>query len=111
MAEDHAWVLQSLEGGEWTDLYAFTLEPQHWIDYKVANHYVSTHPDSQFAHGIIVQRPTPEARYSLYNLDFNVDRGISATTRTLGDPAELLDVLEETFGLDFPPGTRFRFAP
>ena len=108
---DGLWVLQSQEGGGWIDLYAFTLEPQYWIDYKVANHYVSTHPDSQFARGIIVQLPTPEARYSLINLEYSVDRGKGPETRTLADPAELLLVLEETFGLVFPPGTTFRFSP
>lgn len=108
---DGNWVLQSREKNDWIDLYAFTLEPQYWIDYKVANHYVSTHPDSQFARGIIVQRPTPAARYSLLNLEYSVDQGNSVTTRTLGDPAELLQVLNEIFGLDFPAGTRFRFTP
>jgi N-hydroxyarylamine O-acetyltransferase len=111
VADDHAWVLQSREGGAWIDLYAFTLEPQYWIDYKVANHYVSTHPDSPFARGVIVQLPTPEARYSLFDLDFSIDRGDGSQTRTLTDPVELLQILEATFGLVFPPGTRFRFAP
>ena len=104
------WVLQTREEDGWIDLYAFSLEPQYGIDYKVANYYVSTHPDSQFTKGIIVQQPTPEARYSLLNLDFSVDRGTSVTTRTLGDPAELLCVLEDVFGLEFPAGARFRFA-
>jgi len=111
VADDGAWVLQERTDTDWIDLYAFTLEPQYWIDYKVANHYVSTHPDSHFAGNIIVQQPTPEARYSLLNLDFSIDRGTAVTTRTLGDPAELLQVLEETFGLVFPPGTHFRFEP
>jgi len=111
VADDGAWVLQEQAEESWIDLYAFTLEPQHWIDYKVANHYVATHPDSQFAGGLIVQRPTPDARYSLFNLDLRVDRGTAVTTRTLEDPAELLQVLEETFGLVFPPGTHFRFVP
>lgn len=107
--ENGHWVLQMRAAGVWTDLYAFTREPQHWIDYKVANHYVATHPDSPFTRGIIVQQPTPEARYSLCNLDFSIDRGNGPETRTLADPAELLHVLEERFGLVFPPGTRFRF--
>ena len=111
VAEGDAWVLQTREGNNWIDLYAFTLEPQYWIDYKVANHYVSTHPDSPFTRGIVVQRPTPEARYSLLNLDFSIDRGAAITTRTLADPVELLQVLEETFGLVFPAGTHFRFTP
>ena len=106
VAEDHAWVLQSLQDGRWIDLYAFTLEPQHWIDYKVANHYVSTHPDSQFARQLIVQRPTPEARYSLHDFAFSIDRGTCIETRTLADQAALFEVLADTFDLHFPPETR-----
>jgi N-hydroxyarylamine O-acetyltransferase len=109
--ENGAWVLQSREGNDWIDLYAFTLEPNYWIDYKVANHYVSTHPDSQFATGIIVQRPTPEARYSLFNLEYSIDRGTGPETWPLKDPADLLRVLEDIFGLVFPPGTRFQYTP
>ncbi len=104
--ENGAWVLQSRQGEGWLDLYAFTLEPQHWIDYKVANHYVSTHPDSQFARDLIVQRPTPEARYSLHNFTFSIDRGGSIETRSLEDQAELFGVLADTFDLHFPPETR-----
>jgi N-hydroxyarylamine O-acetyltransferase len=106
LPEDDAWVLQSRQDGRWIDLYVFTLEPQYWIDYKVANHYVSTHPDSQFARDLIVQRPTPIARYSLHNFAFNIDRGGSVETRTLEDQAELFGVLADTFDLHFPPGTR-----
>src|SRR3954471_23716836 len=34
--EEALWVLQSLHGGDWSDLYAFTLEPQLAVDYEVA---------------------------------------------------------------------------
>ncbi len=105
--EDQAWVLQSLQENRWIDLYAFTLEPQHWIDYKVANHYVSTHPDSQFARNLIVQRPTPQARYSLHNLALSIDRGGHIANRTLKDQGELMGVLADTFDLRLPPGTHF----
>ena len=107
MPEDETWVLQSRQDDNWIDLYAFTLEPQYWIDYKVANHYVSTHPDSQFARDLIVQRPTPQARYSLHNFDLHIDRGTSATTRRLQDQAERLDILAAIFDLHFPPETAF----
>ena len=104
--ENDAWVLQSRQDEDWVDLYVFTLEPQHWIDFKVANHYVSTHPDSQFARDLIVQRPTPEARYSLLNYAFCIDRGGAVENRTLEDQEELFGVLARTFDLHFPPGTR-----
>ena len=108
--EGDAWVLQSRQDRRWFDLYVFTREAQHWIDYKVANHYVSTHPDSMFARDLIVQRPTPEARYSLHNLEFSIDRGETAENRSLADQAELLRVLANTFDLHFPAGTRFPLA-
>lgn len=105
--EGDAWVLQSREQGRWIDLYAFTLEPQHWIDYKVANYYVSTHPDSQFAQALIVQRPTPQARYSLHNFEMRIDRGTTTEKRLLRNQTERLGILAEVFDLHFPPGTQF----
>ena len=105
--EDDAWVLQSRSGGRWVDLYVFTLEPQHWIDYKVANYYVSTHPDSQFAQALIVQLPTPQARYSLYNYELHIDRGTTTEKRQLRHQSERLGILAEVFDLHFPPETHF----
>ena len=105
--QDETWVLQSRQDDRWIDLYVFTLETQHWIDYKVANHYVATHPDSQFARDLIVQRPTPEARYNLHNLAFSIDRGGPITNRTLKNQGELMGVLADTFDLRLPPGTHF----
>jgi N-hydroxyarylamine O-acetyltransferase len=103
------WVLQSLRQGSWTNLYAFSLEPQQLSDYEVANHYSSTHPDSRFVQTLTVQLPTPDARYMLRNREFIVDRGETVTSRMLKDDAELLDVLAGTFGLRFPAGTRFGY--
>jgi N-hydroxyarylamine O-acetyltransferase len=101
------WVLQSLYRGNWHDLYAFTMEPQHPVDYEVANYYVSTHPDSIFVRQVTAQRPTPEARYVLWGREFTTQRPGSESSRTIADNEELLQVLAETFGLLFPPGTRF----
>jgi N-hydroxyarylamine O-acetyltransferase len=105
-----AWVLQSLWAEGWADLYAFTLEPQELVDYEVANYFVSTHPSSRFVQTLTTQIPTPEARYILRNRVFTVDRGPGAVTaRTLADDEELLAVLADTFGLRFPPDTRFPY--
>ena len=46
-------VLQSRRGDEWLDLYAFTLEEAHPVDYEVANYYISTNPHSPFMHMIL----------------------------------------------------------
>jgi N-hydroxyarylamine O-acetyltransferase len=100
--EANLWVLQLAEGDDWHDLYAFTLEPQHLVDYEMANHYVSTHPSSRFVQTLTVQRSTPQERYVLRDYDFTLTRLDGTTTRTLTEE-ERLRVLAETFGLDFPP--------
>jgi N-hydroxyarylamine O-acetyltransferase len=103
------WMLQSLRGGAWTNLYSFTLEPQAAADYELANYYSSTHPDSRFTRTLVVQLPAPGARVALRNLELTTDRGSSVTTRMLAGDDELLAVLSGTFGLRFPSGTRFKY--
>ena len=76
-------MLQSQHGEDWVDLYGFTLEPQLPVDYEVANHYTSTHPESRFVKGLTVQLPTPAARTALRNRELTVDRDGVTTTRVV----------------------------
>lgn len=103
-----SWVLQSSRNDVWTDLYAFSLEPQQPIDYEIANHYMSTHPNSRFVQTLTVQLPGTDRRMILRNRELIEDRGEVGAGRTVVDDDELLEILRETFGLHFPPGTRFR---
>lgn len=106
--EDPGWVLQTLSGSNWSDLYAFTLERQYPVDYKVANYYVSTHPSSQFTRGLYVQRATPGNRWLLHDFTLTVEHDLGETSvRHLADQEERLAVLAEIFDLHFPPGTTF----
>jgi len=109
MEEGPAWVLQSLKPDGWFDLYAFTLEPQLTVDYEVANHYVSTHPDSRFVQTLTVQLPAPEGRRILKNRELLLDHGDRVDRLPVPDDEALLKVLSTTFALHFPPGTRFPF--
>jgi N-hydroxyarylamine O-acetyltransferase len=102
------WVLQSLREGVLTDLYAFTLEPQLPVDFEVANHYVSTHPQSRFVRALTVQQVTPEERKTLVDRELVIERPDGGERRTVSDDDALLDVIGRTFGLSFPAGTRFR---
>jgi N-hydroxyarylamine O-acetyltransferase len=106
--EPGTWVLQALQGDAWQDQYAFTLEPQHGVDFEISNWYTSTHPDSPFVRTLTAQRITPQARYTLRNRYLTTTAGGGTTGRTVADDEELLQVLSETFGLHFPAGTRFR---
>ncbi|HEY6549527.1 MAG TPA: arylamine N-acetyltransferase, partial [Vicinamibacteria bacterium] len=104
---DQARVLQAGIAGEWKDLYVFTLEPQHPVDYEMANHYTSTWPRSAFVQSLTAQRARRHRRAILRNRDLVVREAGRVETSTVEGPAHLLEVLAAEFDLDFPPGTRF----
>ena len=95
-------VLQSRRNDAWLDLYAFTLEPQQAVDYEIANHYMSTHPDSRFVQTLTVQLPGKQRRMILRNRDLIEDRGDAVLERRIESDEELVSALQEYFGLDMP---------
>jgi len=105
--EGPLWVLQADLAGAWEDLYAFTLEPQHPVDFVMANHFTSTHPRSPLVLNLTAQRTRPERRAILRNRQLVVHEGATPSTLAIRDPEHLLHVLAEDFGLWFPVGTRF----
>ena len=96
-------VLQSLQHGTWNDLYAFQPEPRFAIDFEVANHYTSTHPDSRFVKTLTAQLPGPEVRRILRNRAYAELRGDQVTGREL-TPEEVAPTLREAFGIEVPVG-------
>lgn len=104
------WVLQSLHDGAWSDLYAFTLEPQHAVDYEMANHFTSTHPESRFRRGVTAQLAAAGVRRLIRGGELIVDDGTTVTRRPI-DPGELAYILDQHFGLRLPPGARLEFRP
>ena len=107
--EGDVFVLQSLRPEGWLDLYAFTLEEQHPVDYEVSNYFTSTHPESIFLKILIAQRPGPDKRWTLTNRRLIESTAEGSKEITLSDDNALLGVLKERFTLDFPPGTQFNF--
>jgi N-hydroxyarylamine O-acetyltransferase len=108
--EDDLWVLQSLHGDAWSDLYAFTLEEQHAVDYEMANHFTSTHAESRFRRGVTAQLAAPGVRRILRGGELTIDDGRTVTRRPV-DPGELVSVLDTTFGLRLPDGARLEIPP
>lgn len=94
-------------GGGWTDLYAFTSEPQIPVDYEMANHFTSTYPRSPFVLNLTAQRARRSRRAILRNRDLTIREAGQVTSSSVRDPDHLLDILATEFGLAFSPGTRF----
>jgi N-hydroxyarylamine O-acetyltransferase len=107
--EEASWVLEGDTGvgAGWQDLYAFTLEPQHPVDFEMANHYTSTWPGSHFRSTLTAQLSLPQRRLALRDRDLVTREGGQVRTERVRDPDHLLEVLEQRFSLCFPKGTRF----
>jgi N-hydroxyarylamine O-acetyltransferase len=86
----------------WKPIYRFDLEPQFPADYAMANHYVSTFPESLFVNHLIVASVTPGQRQTLFDRTLT-RRGAVEEHRELTTGAELRDVLQDLFGLALPP--------
>ncbi len=101
---DAGWLLSRGETGDWTDMYAFTLEPQRRSDYEVFNHFTATHPRSPFVGRVVALRTEDDVRYDLRGHELTTTRpDEDAASRQLST-AELLDVLAATFGIGLDAG-------
>ena len=109
ISEDAAYVLQSCRPEGWLDLYSFTLEEQHPVDYEVSNYFTSTNPHSPFVKMLLVQRPGADCRRTLVNRRLIEYRPDGASEIMVADDDALLKVLAEHFTLRFPAGTRFAY--
>lgn len=107
--ENGVFVLQSLRPEGWFDLYSFTLEEQHPVDYEVSNYFTSTHPESFFRKTLIAQSPGPDKRWTLTNRRLIESTPAGSSEIILPTDDALLEVLSQRFNLHFPPGTRFPY--
>ncbi|WP_242438623.1 arylamine N-acetyltransferase family protein [Streptomyces sp. CB00455] len=100
--EDGVLVLCLLRGGTWRDLYAFSPQRYHPVDYVLLNHYSSTHPRSAFIGRVIVQHPGEDVRRTLVGRELSRLHPDGRVDRQLVGPRELLEVLDGEFGLRLP---------
>ena len=100
-------VLQSHHHGAWEDLYAFVPEERFPIDFEMANHFTSTHPESRFLKTLTAQLPGPDLRRILRNRAYAELRGDQAEGWEL-TPEAVIPILREAFGIEVPEGARFR---
>jgi N-hydroxyarylamine O-acetyltransferase len=93
-------LLQARLGDAWDSLYRFGLEPAPPADYEMANWFASTFPGSPFYANLLVARPSPGCRTTLYNRRFTIrDRDGSVARRVLDGIDDYRKVLVGHFGL------------
>ncbi len=100
LRENGEWLLQARIGEEWEDVYRFTLQPERPADYEQANWYTATRPGAMFAQNLIVTRPAPNLRRTLFNRHYTERRYDGTRARqVLRSANEYRDVLRDIFGL------------
>ena len=100
---DRLWRLMSREGDSWSDLYHFTLEAQHHVDYVMANHFTATYPSSPFVQRVVAIRTEPDVRHALRGNELVTSRPDgSEETRTVAAD-ELVHVLGSVFAIRLEP--------
>jgi N-hydroxyarylamine O-acetyltransferase len=108
-AEGYQLEAQLPEG--WRPVYTFDLQPQQFVDYQMANWFVSTNPASRFVQVLMVARPEGTLRRTLLDAEL-AQRPLAGTGehRRLGNVADLRRALAEVFGIDVPGGARMDAA-
>ncbi|UQX03333.1 arylamine N-acetyltransferase [Streptomyces sp. RerS4] len=97
--EDGVLVLRTLRGGVWRDLYAFSPQRYHPVDYVLLNHYSSSHPSSSFVGRTVVQHPGDAVRVALVDRELSRLHPDGRVEREPVAADALLDVLAREFGL------------
>lgn len=95
-------VLQTVQGGEWADVYGFPAEPVPFIDVETSSWWVSTHPRSPFVSGLIAAAQDDEGtRTSLSDWSelALVEETPAGRTATPVAREEVPALLETRFGL------------
>ncbi|UDL87091.1 arylamine N-acetyltransferase [Mesorhizobium sp. PAMC28654] len=106
--DDH-FRLQANVGGDWRTLYRFDMQPQHEIDYSVANYFLSTHPTSHFLSTIVAARALPDRRYALRGNRLSIHHlGGRTEQKEMATAAELTETLEHLLEIIIPDRAAFQ---
>lgn len=92
--------LQAEVRGTWQPLYLLNPNPRPRIDSEVGSWYVSTYPKSGFVVGLSAAIVTDDARWNLRGRNLAVHRAGGSEKTRLETAAEVLDVLDEKFGIN-----------
>lgn len=103
LAASREWRLQARFGDDWADVYQFDLSPHFARDFMSQNWFTATRPNALFANNLIVTRPVPGGRHTLFNRTLTWrPLGGSPQRREIADAAALATVLRDVFALAPP---------
>jgi N-hydroxyarylamine O-acetyltransferase len=93
-------MLQTLEKGEWKDLYSFDLGYVFPADIAYGNHYTSTHPDTFFTYSRVSGLPFPEGSITLLDQTLKITTKRREEVQMLPDSPAYLDALKKHFSIE-----------
>jgi arylamine N-acetyltransferase len=100
MPHGNEFLLQARLGDVWDNLHRFGLEPARPVDYEMGSWYASTFPGSPFYANLLVARPSPGRRTTLFNRRLAIrDRDGRVARRILAGIDDYREALAEHFGL------------
>jgi N-hydroxyarylamine O-acetyltransferase len=102
---DTGQMMQGLTHEGWIDACLILPSQPLAIDYRMANWFVATHPESFLGANLLVGRATEGGRWTLFNRELSLRRPLTAApqVRTLATRADFEQALAGHFGLRLAP--------
>lgn len=108
--EIQEYVLYTLVKNAWTQLYSFPLSIHLPEEFEPTNYFNSHSKNSFSVNNRLVTMPTPSGRVSLHNHELKIRCNGRQQTTAIREE-DYLSLLDEYFGLNFPPNTVFKPIP
>ncbi|MER7758955.1 arylamine N-acetyltransferase [Streptomyces sp. NPDC097619] len=86
-------------GDTWRELYSFSPQRHHPVDYVLMNHYSSSHPRSAFLGRVIAQRSADGPRTALVGNEFSRVHPDGREEKRTVPAGELIGLLDREFGI------------
>ena len=96
------WVFRCKGEEGAADAWVSTLEHDLPVDFDMACHYMSTHPNSPFTKGMMASIFKADGRIGVMNRDVTIREGADVQKSQLDDRADLRRLLNDHLGFDLP---------
>ncbi len=101
-------MLKIASGERTIDAWISGLDEDNWVDFKVANHWFSTHPASPMRQRLMLRAMSPDGRLTVMNRDVTIRANGQVGARQLEDRTALRRLLQQVLGFDLPEAETLR---